>query len=60
MACGGRGNTDEEERTGGDVVIQSAALYALVADLTSAITTAVVTAVASVAAAPGAPATAQR
>ena len=60
MARGGRGNADEEEITGGDAVIPSAALDALVASLTSAITTAVATAVASVATAPGASVTAQK
>ena len=58
MARGGRGNADKEERTGGNAVIPSAALYALVVALTSSITTAVATAVASVAAAPVASATA--
>ena len=60
MASDGRGNADKEERTGGDTVIPSAALDALVAALTSAITTAVATAVARKAAAPGAPATARK
>ena len=53
MARGGRGDADEEERTGGDAVIPSASLDALGAALTSAITTAVATEITSVAAALG-------
>ena len=60
MARGGRGNANEEERTGGDAVIPSVALYALVTALTSTITAAVEMAVASVAAAPSASATARK
>ena len=60
MARGGWGNADEEERTGGNAVISSAALDAFVGALMSAITTAVATVVASVAATPGASATAQK
>ena len=60
MACGGRGNTDEEENNGGDAVVPSAALDSIVAALTSAITMAVATAFASVAAAPRASTTAQK
>ena len=58
MACGGRGNAEKEEKTGGDAVVPSAALDSIVAALTSAITTAVATAVAILAAAPRAFATA--
>ena len=47
MARGRQGNADKEERTGGDAVIPSVALDALVAALTSAIATAVATAVSS-------------
>ena len=60
MARVGRGNADKEEKTGGNSVVPSADLDALVAALTSAITTAVATAVASVAAAPRASATARK
>ena len=60
MACGGRGNADKEDRTGGDAMIPSAALDAFAAALTSAITTDLATAVASVAAAPAASATARK
>ena len=60
MAHGGQGNADEEESTGGDAMIPSAARDALAAALKSAITTAVATAVASVAAAPAASATARK
>ena len=60
MARGEQGNTDEKERTGGDALIPSAALDALVAALTSTITTAVAKVVASVAAALGASATARK
>ena len=60
MARGGRGNADKEEKTGGNVVVPSADLDALVAALISAITTSVATAVASVAAAPRASLTAQK
>ena len=55
MARGGRGKSDKEERTGGNAVIPSAALDALVAALSPTIATTVATAVASVSAALGHP-----
>ena len=56
----GRGDADEEERTGGDAVIPSMAVDALVAALTFVITTSVATEVASVVAEPAASATARK
>ena len=60
MAHVERGNADEEERTGGNAVIPSASLNALVAALTSDITTTAATAVASIATAPAASVTARK
>ena len=60
MACGGRGNADEEGNTSGDAVVPSADIDDLVSALTYTITTAIATAVASVAAAPRAFATARK
>ena len=53
-------NADEEEKTSGNAVVPSAALYALVEALTSAITTDVATVVASIAVAPMVSATARK